>query len=183
METVGTITGGEAAGTISSVETLPASFDEFCAAQYKRLLRLAYGLTGSAGVAEDLAQETMLRVCKHWKRVALLDHPDAWARRVLVNLAMSRGRRLTSEAKGLLRLRGDRHNVAPPSVEGVAVVDAIRKLPRRQAQAIALHYLDDMPLQDIAVVLECPENTVKTLVRRGRQALATMLREEDEELQ
>ncbi len=57
---------------------------------------------------------------------------------------------------------------------------ALRALPTRQAQALALHYYEDMSVRDVAAVLHCGEATVKTHLHRGRQALATKLGYEEE---
>src|SRR5262245_20749967 len=109
------------------------SFDDFAVDQHRRLLRLAFALTGSESVAEDLTQETLLRVFKHWPTVSTLDQPSAYARRVLVNLSTSRFRRLAVETRALVRLRGDRETHRAMG-EHVALFDAIRKLSPREAQ-------------------------------------------------
>ena len=51
----------------------------------------------------------------------------------------------------------------------------MRRLPRRQAQAIALHYLDDLSVADVATILEISPDTVKVHLHRGRPALADAL--------
>ncbi len=165
---------------VPAAPTRPATFDEFCVAIYPRLLRLGYVLTGSQHAAQELAQETALRAFRHWDRVAGMDDAQAWTRRVLVNLATSRGRRLTLEARGLVKLRGDRTGATHPALERTDVLDAIRALPKRQAQAIALFYFDDLALADVARVMECPENTVKNLLRHCRQGLGEVLRHDEE---
>lgn len=58
---------------------------------------------------------------------------------------------------------------------------ALRSLPDRQAQAVALHYLEDLPVSEIARVLDIAEGTVKVHLHRGRLALAELLRDELEE--
>src|SRR4051794_38381397 len=109
------------------VET-SGDFDAFYQHEYPKLCRLAYVLTGSRGTAEDLTQETLLRALRHWDRVGTYDRPDAWARKILMNLATSRGRRLVSEARALLRLRSERtHSPTVAPDHDIAV--AIRKLP------------------------------------------------------
>jgi RNA polymerase sigma-70 factor (ECF subfamily) len=157
-------------------------FESFWASEYRSLVRIAYALSGSAGVAEDLVQEAMLRAFVHWDTVRHADNPSAWIRRVLMNLTYSRGRPLMSEARALARLRGERRSERSLSHDASSVVDTIRQLPRREAQVVALHYLDDMSVQSIADVLGCPENTVKTRLRRGRERLGDLLRAETEEL-
>ena len=58
---------------------------------------------------------------------------------------------------------------------------AVRTLPKRQAQAIALHYLEDLPIAEIAEILECAEGTVKVHLHKGRKGLATKLGVDREE--
>jgi RNA polymerase sigma-70 factor (ECF subfamily) len=68
------------------------------------------------------------------------------------------------------------------SVETLALLQALRTLPVRQRQAIVLHYLEDLPLQEIAQVLAVPTGTVKSLLARGRRSLAARLGEAEEVL-
>jgi RNA polymerase sigma-70 factor (ECF subfamily) len=156
----------------------PTSFSELYRAEHAKLLRLGYALTGSRAVAEELVQETMLRVLGHWHRVAELEQPGAWARRILMNLATSRARRLTVEARIMLRLRGDRMHEPAPSPDAAALWDAVRALPKHEAQAIALFYVEDMTVAQIATVLQAPEPTVKSWLQRARARLATRLGDE-----
>jgi RNA polymerase sigma-70 factor (ECF subfamily) len=171
-------TGPEAEHVAPALDALAPVFEDFYDAEFVPLRRLAYVLTGSAVVAEDLVQETMLRVYSHWSRVATYDKPGAWARRVLCNLATSRGRRLRAEARALVRLRGGRAHGAAPRPESAELWGALRALPPRQAQAMALYYVDDLPVGEIAALLECPAGTVKALLHRGRAALAAQLGEQ-----
>jgi RNA polymerase sigma-70 factor (ECF subfamily) len=102
-------------------------------------------------------------------------------RRVLVNLATSRARRLAVETRTLARLGRER----PPAVrldgEDAEFWAAVRTLPRRQAQAIALHYLDDASTADIAAILGCAEATVRIHLHRGRDTLRDRLRRDEEQ--
>ena len=164
----------------SLAEAAPVDFDGFYALEYRPLLRLAYGLTGEGGAAEELVQDTMLRVLRHWRRVSSYDKPGAWARRVLLNLATSRARRRSTEARALRRLE-TAHETSDGSTDRAAVRAAIRTLPTDEAHVIALHYLEDMAVAGIAQLLERPEGTVKTLLYRARKTLAAQLAEEDDE--
>jgi RNA polymerase sigma-70 factor, ECF subfamily len=171
------------AGSVGEADVTPGTvaFEAFYEAEYAALLRLGYVLSGSRTTAEELVQETMLRTYRHWKKVRDYDKPGAWARRVLVNLATSRGRRLSAEAKAMVRLRGSRPPETQPRAESAELWSELRKLPARQAQALALFYVEDRPVADIAALLECPVGTVKALMHRGRAALARALGTDDEE--
>jgi RNA polymerase sigma-70 factor (ECF subfamily) len=156
-------------------------FEAFYDAEYPALLKLAYVLTGSRPVAEELVQEAMLRAYRHWAKVARYDKPGAWARRVVVNLATSRGRRLTAEARALVKFRNRHDSATQPRVESAELWRELRKLPARQSRALALFYVEDLSVSEIASLLECPEGTVKALLHRGRATLAHALGDSDEE--
>src|ERR1700761_628132 len=66
-----------------------ADFDRFVAESTDTLLRAAYLIAWDLDDAEDLVQETLLQVARRWPRVARMEHPVAYARRILVNRALS----------------------------------------------------------------------------------------------
>ncbi len=149
-------------------------FEEFYRREYRRLVALAYALSGSRVAAEDLAQEACLVAHKQWERIGQLEQPAAWVRKVLSNMAISNYRRRLAEAKALARLAGRRQDfeVAP---EDENFWKQVRRLPGKQAQAIALYYLEDRPVTEIATILDCSPNTAKVHLFKGRQKLAEML--------
>ena len=155
-------------------------FDSYYRADYRSLVGLAVVLTGSRNIAEDLCQEALTEAHRRWDVVQDYDDPGAWVRRVLVNKSRSRFRRVTSEAKAMARLGGRRQEMATEVGGGAGeasgeVWAAIRRLPSRQAQAVALFYWEDRSISQIAAILDCGEETVKTHLKRGRAALAQSL--------
>ncbi len=153
-----------------------ATFETFYRDEYPSVLGMAYGLTGRAGVAEDLAQEAFLRAYARWDEVARMASPQGWVRRVAVNLAMSRFRRLRSEAAALLRLGPAEAGWQPASqAEHEDFWDAVRRLPRRQAQAVALRYVADLPVAEVGEALGVAEGTAKALLHQARQRLERQL--------
>jgi RNA polymerase sigma-70 factor (ECF subfamily) len=149
------------------------TFDSFAREQRRALVALAWTLTGDLGAAEDLAQDALHATWQAWDRG--IHHPEAWARRVVVNRATDRVRRAGRERRALTVV-GARPD---PAVE-LPTTDhefwnAVRALPVRQAQAIALHYLEDRPVAEIAEILDCAVATVKVHLHRGRRALADAL--------
>lgn len=136
-------------------------------------------LRGPRVGVEEVAQEAYLRAYRRWDRVAAMDRPDLWVHTVALNLAMSRLRRLGSEARAMARLSGRRQLVSAsvePSTEGFWQL--VRQLPRRQGQAVALRYAADLPIADIAAVLGCAEGTVKSHLHAARTTLAELLDED-----
>lgn len=154
-----------------------ASFAVFYGREFREVVGLVYTLTGSWSVAEDLAQEAFVRAYRDWAKVAGFDRPDSWLRTVAANLATSRGRRLAAEARALTRLRGrgasEHHDPLPDDAE--AFWGAVRRLPPRQAQAVALRYQGELSVAEIAAAMECATGTVKAHLHAARQTLGTMM--------
>ena len=157
------------------------SFDEFYRQEYRQVLGLAYVLTGNESVAEDTAQDAFTAAYRQWSSVGGYDSPGAWVRRVVCNRAASVVRRRFREAKALVRLA--RQTPAPVELEesDAEFWRAVRQLPPRQGQAVALFYLHDYSVREIAEVLDCAEGTVKTHLSRARTAVARRLRLEDDQ--
>jgi len=158
------------------VDQVLGQFDAFYRARYRPVVALVYALTGSRWVAEDLAQEAFLRAHRDWGQVGIMQAPEAWVRRVAVNLAMSRFRRMRSEAAARLRLSPAAPAFQPPAAEHDAFWAEVRRLPRRQSQVLILHYVEDLPTREIAAVLRIAEGTVRALLIQGRERLAERLR-------
>ena len=150
-------------------------FADFYRERYARAVRLAVVLTGSAGAAEDVVQDVMIDAHRRWARVSAYDDPGAWLRRAIVNRAISRHRRVAVAAKGFLRLTGQ----ARLSIE---LVDSdwelwrrVRTLPTRQAQMIALVYVEGLTLDGAASVLGISPPTAKSHLARAKQRLENEL--------
>jgi RNA polymerase sigma-70 factor (ECF subfamily) len=151
-------------------------FEDFYRSEYAAVVRLAFTLTGRRDLAEELAQDGFLAAHRNWTRVSGYDDPTAWVRRVVANRCTSSGRRHVTGLRLLARLARERPaepDLAEPTDE---LWSLVRSLPKRQAQVLALTFLEDRSVADIAAVLGCGEETVRTHLRRGRQALAARLR-------
>jgi RNA polymerase sigma-70 factor (ECF subfamily) len=154
-------------------------FDRFYEREYRPVVTLAYVLAGSPTAAEDVAQDAFVAALRDWERVSRHPNPEAWIRRVAANRSVSSWRRRTAEIKALRRLVG----WTPPPIETMSpeaseVWREVRKLPRRQAQAVALRYLEDLSVDQIAEILECSDGAVKQHLHRARRTLAHHLGEE-----
>lgn len=172
----------ERAGPPGATIRPAVDFDDLYRWHWRPVVALVYGLSGSRAGAEELAQDAFLAAHRHWDRVRDYDDPGAWVRRVAVNLAVSSLRRRAAEARAMARA-GARRRPVPDELapEDEAFWRAVRALPARQAQAVALHYLEDRPVAEIAAILECAEGTVKVHLHRARRALAVALREDEED--
>lgn len=158
----------------------PSGFEAFFRAEYPRLVTLLLAVTGSRTVAEDLAQEALIRAHGRWDQIVRYDKPGAWVRRVALNLAINHRSRRRNEGRALARLDRQRPNepyayADDHRVETDDFWALVRRLPARQAAAIALHHLEDRSVVEVAAALGCSEGTAKTHLHRGRAALAALL--------
>jgi RNA polymerase sigma-70 factor, ECF subfamily len=150
------------------------SFDEFYRSTSARLMRYGYAVVGDLAEAQDVVQEAYTRAWQRWRTVAEHPHPEAWVRLVVSRLATDRWRRLSRWQAILLR-SGPPDNAHPPGEDTVVVVAALRQLPVAQRQALALHYLFDLPVAEIAEETGVAVGTVTSWLSRGRAGLAQVL--------
>jgi len=156
----------------------PAGFEELYRRDWRPVVALGWSLTGSRAVAEELAQDAFLDAYRRWPVVGSMDQPGAWVRRAVANRAVSHRRRLRTADAGAGHLAAEarrRQDSAAPEAFDEEFWAAVRALPERQAQCVALHYLEDRAIDDIATVLACRPATVRVHLHRGRQALARAL--------
>jgi RNA polymerase sigma-70 factor (ECF subfamily) len=146
------------------------SFDDFYREQQRPLLRLCYLATLDTEAAADAAQEALARAWQHWEKIEAT-RPDAWLRTVALNLCRSRWRKLGREA----RLRRIGVEVVEDVLRDVDLVAALRALPQRQREAVVLHYLEDLRVEDCAAAMGVSAGSVKQHLTRGRTALAAAL--------
>ena len=158
------------------------TFEDFYVREFPAVVGLAYALSGSRSGAEDLAQEAFLAAHRGWDRVGGYDDPGVWVRRVVANLSVSAIRRRVVESKALARIELGQTPALPElSAESVEFWRAVRSLPRRQAQAIALRYLEDLPVAEVARVLGTAEGTVKKHLHEGRKKVVRLLQLEEDD--
>jgi RNA polymerase sigma-70 factor (sigma-E family) len=148
-------------------------FQEFFASQYRGLRRLGFLLTGDWSQGEELAQDAMVRVYWRWALVRRQEHPEAYARKVLINRHRSWLRRLRLDARHAGRARIEVAD-AGQREELLVVWAAIRRLPTRQRAVVVLRYHEDLPELEVARLLRMPVGTVKSTANR---ALARLRRD------
>ena len=142
------------------------------------MIALAVTMTGNRELGADLAHEALARAYRDWRTVGALDRPGAWVRRVLINLAIDAQRRRAREALAFSRLDPN-PTTAPAEATGEAFWGAVRALPERQRAAVALYYIEDLPVAEIADVLGVAPGTVKTSLFMARRSLAETLGAEE----
>jgi RNA polymerase sigma factor (sigma-70 family) len=148
------------------------SFELFYRREFPRLLVLARTLAGDQW-AEDIAHDSMLVAYRHWTRISLMDSPAGYVHRICAHKAVSWMRRASAERRALRRVvaRGV-VTVEPMSADNERFWAEVRRLPRRQAETVALFYGLDMPIPVIAETLRCAEGTVKAHLARARAQLS-----------
>jgi RNA polymerase sigma-70 factor (sigma-E family) len=163
-------------------KALEREFGCFAAEVSDPLLRTAHLMTGDAREAEDLVQETLLRVARRWERVRSLDQPAGYARRVLVNLVLhdaARRARLRAELRpqdGAAETADESADQALRQVDDLAEFRwALALLPARQRAVLVLRYWADLPVAEVADLLGCAEPTVTSTASRAAARLAETL--------
>ncbi|GAB2944240.1 SigE family RNA polymerase sigma factor [Micromonospora polyrhachis] len=151
------------------------TYEEFVDSRLTALLRYAVMLTGDPHLAQDLVQETMVRVQLKWRRVARADAPDRYVRRMLTNQYID-WQRGSWVKRVLLRAEPEKQvatvvDHAEVGAERDQIWQWLDRLPRRQRAALVLRYYEDLPDGDIAEVLGCAVGTVRSSISR---ALATL---------
>jgi RNA polymerase sigma-70 factor, ECF subfamily len=156
-------------------------FAAFYAASYRRLLGQLFAVTGDLAEAENVLQEAYARAFTRWSRVGGYDLPEAWVRRVALNLAAMAERSLRRRARALLRL-GPPPLVPELDPELVDLRHALAALPLAQRQVIVLHHLVGLPVEEVARELRLATGTVKSRLARGRAAMASTLQPDRSEV-
>jgi len=164
------------------MEDRRAEFEKFVADNADGLTRTAYLIVWDLQEAEDLVQETLLKVARRWPRVRRMARPVAYARRILVNLALAgadrRSRRRHELSGEPVADRLDR--VAPADVDEPGghddLLGALAALPPRQRTVLVLRYFLDLPEAEVAAAMQCSLGTVKSTASRGLARLEQALR-------
>ena len=151
-------------------------------AEGRSLVRLARLFVDDRDAAEDIVQEAFLRLARHAARIETIDRAPAYLRSIVLNLARDHNRRgLVSLRHGASRGREvdvtDAADDLVRSEQHRRVIEAVRRLPTRQRDCIALRYFDDLSVEQIASTLAVSANSVKTHLRRAMAALDRSLGE------
>jgi DNA-directed RNA polymerase specialized sigma24 family protein len=153
-----------------------AAFEAMFRREIGSIGRTAYLIVGDWEVAREVAQDAFVEVLKHWEKVRELESPGGWVRRVAIRKAV-RTRRRATRGRALLGTIAAGF-VGEPDGATFDVHQALLTLPPRQRAALALYYLEDRSVGEIAALMGCGDVTVRTHLARGRRAMAERLGEE-----
>lgn len=153
-------------------------FDDFYRAEFASMVALAQSICGDRAAGEDVAQEAMAKAHQHWGRIANYERPGGWLRRVTINVAISRRRRLRRELSTLRRRALERRpeEVHDPGRDD-ELWDAVQRLPPRQRSVVALFYQQGHSTREIASILDCSVSTATSHLSEARKRLALELGE------
>ena len=149
----------------------PPDFTEAFPALYRRSYAVGFRLLGRAGPAEDVAQEALARAFTRWSRIG--DDPVGWCVKVAFRLAMDQLRTAERDRRRQRQLIAlDAPSSQDPYLaDRVDLYAALRRLPRRQRQIVALRFIGDLSEQQTATALGVSVGTVKSQASRGLDTL------------
>lgn len=158
-------------------QLITALFD----AHFRSLAALAYLMLGDAPAAEEVAMEAFTQFCARPRTRARIEHPFPYLRRMVLNLAAQRIRRLQIERRvneTVARWPTGSGSESSAVDLRLDVASAVRSLPARQRACVVLRYLEELPEAEIAETLGCSVGTVKSQLHKARAKLAAILGDE-----
>jgi RNA polymerase sigma-70 factor (sigma-E family) len=155
-----------------------SSFHDFVEARIATLSRVAFLLSGDAHLAEDLVQQTLIKVASRWERLVAQGDPEPYVRRVLYHNHISWWRRHRREAMPLAQLP---EQARPDHAAGVDTAltlgAALASLAPRQRAVLVLRFYEDLSEQQTATALGCSVNTVKSQTRDALRRMRTLVQD------
>jgi RNA polymerase sigma-70 factor (sigma-E family) len=161
---------------------LEGEYVEYARASLDRLRRMAYVLCGDRHLAADVVQDTLVRLYTSWHRVRAMEHVDAYVHRMLLRRFLEERRRPWARIRLTATVP---ETVAsppppPPSVEERSeLVAALRQVPPRQRAVLVLRFLYDLPVDEVATLLDTTAGTVKSQTSRGLATLRRLLDDDE----
>ncbi|MGA9276977.1 RNA polymerase sigma factor [Ilumatobacter sp.] len=155
-------------------------YDDLFRSAYPRLVAMGLAMSTERHVAQELAQETLLRAHRHRDELAAYDSPLAWCRRVMGNLLIDQHRKRTAERSAVERAqsRAETDPVHPsgstdPELFAVSSrwSDLVASLSPQQRLAATLYYAEDQSVATIAETMEIATGTVKSALSKARRNL------------
>jgi RNA polymerase sigma-70 factor (ECF subfamily) len=153
------------------------NFEWFFEAEYPRLLRAMYLLTGSVAEGEDLAQESFARIYERWEQVARMESPGGYLFRTAFNLNRRRVRGLLAMSRKIRLLAADSSDPADQTVARSDVLRAVMALPPKQRETLVLVELLEMSPDEVARLIGVRSGSVRTRLHRARASFKRLIGE------
>jgi RNA polymerase sigma-70 factor (sigma-E family) len=154
-------------------------FEEYVATRGRDLERYAYALVSDATSAQDLVQSALLKALRRWRRIATMDEPHAYVRRILTTCYLDDRRLKSRRPAERLTAEVPETSTGPDPNTAAADLDAIGRalhvLTRQQRAVVVLRHYLDMDDETIADELGCSPATVRSHAAHGLQRLRTTL--------
>jgi len=151
------------------------AFEQVYRSCYARLVGQLFLVTTDHAEAEEAVQEAFTRLWARWPKLQHYDNPEAWTRRVALNIAVSRWRR----GRRSVQLSAADDLAAGPGPESSDLVVALQALPVKQRQALVLYHVAGLPVAEVAAEMSARPGTVKSWLSRGRAALARLVQDRE----
>lgn len=162
---------GDDGGTTIAVDdrgaSAPADFARFCEEQHRRLVASTTAFCGDALLAEEIAQEALVKACERWERVRVMDAPGAWLHRVALNLARSRFRRKAIERRVMSGQREADHHRDADVADAVDLHRALAELAPRRRTVVVLRHVAGLSVTETAEAMGISETAVRSLASRA----------------
>lgn len=145
--------------------------------EYDTMVATAYAIVHDRDRALDIAQHASERLVRNWEQVSAYESQGGWLLRVVVNLAVDETRRVNRSKRLLRKIRQQRAVERAPQTSDPKFWTAVQSLSDRQRQVIALFYVADQSLDQVADTLGVSPGTVKSHLSRARETLRSLLEE------
>jgi RNA polymerase sigma-70 factor (ECF subfamily) len=169
-------------GTAAPVDPDPADLEALFRAHYERLVRALTVVCGDRELAADAVQEAFVKAHLRWRRLRRYDDPTGWIRRVAVNRLRDDHRRAGRRQRAVERLAAEPtgHAAAVDAAHRIDDIDdtlgaLLATLPRQQRLAVALFYVDELSVAEVAATLGLADGTVKSHLHDARRRLRATL--------
>ena len=140
------------------------------------ILRIAVTYVKNKQDAEDILQDVLIKYMTYQPSFESTDHEKAWFLRVAINMAKNK----CKSAAFRLQVNLEESESYCEEYQYNSVLDAVKQLPTKYKEIIYLYYYEEYEVKEIAELLHKKEATIKSLLRRGRERLGRLLREDEE---
>jgi RNA polymerase sigma-70 factor (ECF subfamily) len=152
------------------------TIDDLFRAHYARLVRALTLVCGSREEAADAVQEAFVKAHLHWGRIRRYDDPVGWIRRIAINRLRDDHRRSVRKQRAVDRLTSEQSTVSPPDESHDADLQwMLAQLPGQQRLALALFYVDQLSVAEVARTMRLSDGAVKFHLHQGRERLRQVL--------
>jgi RNA polymerase sigma-70 factor (ECF subfamily) len=151
------------------------AFERLFRSSYSQLVGQVFLVTTNRAEAEEAVQEAFARLWTRWRQLRGCDNPEAWLRRVAINVAISRWRKHSRQVS----LRESTAPVVQLDSSMVELAAALRGVSVKHRRALLLHYVVGLTIAEIAAEMSAREGTVKSWLSRGRGQLERLLRDRE----